>query len=228
EPPTAPAGVTISEVTSRSAVISWTLPQPAAVTIQYRASEEESWAIHGRNVSVGQWATSHVVTGLAPYKSYDVRLMAHNDLGVSQPSLTHVFTTTEEAPSGAPQEVRVTVGGPRSLIVTWRSPAPQLTHGTLRGYTLALRRQNLQGHLTFITRPVTDLDGVERYEVRGLTPATLYEVAVRAFTRAGPGPLSSPRIVDSTSHEAPSCPPAGVSCRGSGRGGVRVWWSPPP
>ncbi|KAG7154055.1 Down syndrome cell adhesion molecule-like protein 2-like 8, partial [Homarus americanus] len=228
EPPTAPSGVSVSEITSRSAVVSWSLPQPAAVTIQYRASKEESWVVHGRNVSVGQWATSHEVTGLAPHQTYAVRLMAHNDLGVSQPSLTHVFTTTEEAPSGAPQDVRVAAGGPRSLLVTWRAPAPHLTHGALRGYTLALRRQNLQGHHTYITRAVTDVDGVEQYEVRGLTPATLYEVAVRAFTRAGPGPLSSPRIVHSTSHDAPSCPPIGVSCRGSGRGGVRVWWSPPP
>lgn len=30
------------------------------------------------------------------------------------------------------------------------------------------------------------------------------------------------------SFSAPSCPPAGVSCRGSGRGVVRVWWSQPP
>ncbi|ROT76064.1 Down syndrome cell adhesion molecule-like protein [Penaeus vannamei] len=30
------------------------------------------------------------------------------------------------------------------------------------------------------------------------------------------------------SYVAPSCPPAGVSCRGSGRGVVRVWWSQPP
>ncbi|XP_071543682.1 uncharacterized protein [Panulirus ornatus] len=228
EPPTAPGAVTVSEITSRSAVISWTLPQPASVTIQYKAAAEESWASHGRNVSVGQWTSSHVVTGLVPHRTYAVRLMAHNDLGVSQPSHTHVFTTTEEAPSGAPRDVRVTAGGAHSLLVTWRAPDPGLTHGALRGYTLALRRQNLQGHLTFITRPVTDVDGVEQYEARGLAPATLYEVAVRAFTRAGPGPLSSPRIVDSTSHDAPSCPPAGVLCRGSGRGGVRVWWSPPP
>lgn len=43
-----------------------------------------------------------------------------------------------------------------------------------------------------------DSEAVEQYEVRGLVPASLYEVAVRAFTRAGAGPLSSPRIVDST------------------------------
>ncbi|XP_042226508.1 Down syndrome cell adhesion molecule-like protein Dscam2 isoform X2 [Homarus americanus] len=232
EPPTAPSGVVVSEVGSRSARLSWSLPQPAAITIQYRAAEKESWASHGRNVSVGQWASWHVLTGLTPYHAYAVRLMAHNDLGVSQPSSVHFFTTLEEAPSGAPQDVRVATGGPRSLLVTWHAPVPRLTHGPLRGYTIALRRQNLQGHLTYITRPITalpgDTEGVEQYEVRGLTPAALYEVAVRAFNKAGPGPLSSPRIVDSTSHDAPSCPPAGVSCRGSGRGGVRVWWSPPP
>ncbi|XP_071532405.1 cell adhesion molecule Dscam2-like [Panulirus ornatus] len=232
EPPTAPSGVVVSEVTSRSARISWSLPQPAAVTIQYRASEEESWASHGRNVSVGQWASWHMLTGLTPYHTYAVRLMAHNDLGVSQPSTVQVFITLEEAPSGAPRDVRVAAGGPRSLLVTWRAPPHHLTHGPLRGYTIALRRQKLQGHPTYITRPISltvgEAEEVEQYEVRGLTPASLYEVAVRAFNKAGPGPLSSPRIVDSTSHDAPSCPPAGVTCRGLGRGSVRVWWSPPP
>ncbi|XP_050737575.1 cell adhesion molecule Dscam2-like isoform X3 [Eriocheir sinensis] len=233
EPPTPPSGVEITEVGSRSARITWSLLQPAAVTIQYKAMiGDQSWASHGRNVSVGQWAASHVLTGLTPHLTYAVRLMAHNDLGVSQPSPLQMFTTTEEAPSGAPRDVRVAAGGPHSLLVTWRAPDPNLTHGALRGYTLALRRQNLQGHLSYITRPVTaapgDAEAVEQYEVRGLVPASLYEVAVRAFTRAGPGPLSSPRIVDSTGVDAPSCPPSGVSCRGSGRGGVRVWWSPPP
>ncbi|XP_071537625.1 cell adhesion molecule Dscam1-like isoform X1 [Panulirus ornatus] len=232
EPPRAPSGVVVSEITSRSVRVSWSLPQPAAVTIQYRAAEEESWASHGRNVSVGQWASWHVLTGLTPHQTYAVRLLAHNDLGVSQPSHVHVFTTLEEAPSGAPRDVRVAAGGPRSLLVTWRAPPHHLSHGPLRGYMIALRRQNLQGHLTYITRPIVvtrgETDAVEQYEVRGLTPASLYEVAVRAFNKAGPGPLSSPRIVDSTSHDAPSCSPAGVSCRGSGRGSVRVWWSPPP
>ena len=57
---------------------------------------DQSWASHGRNVSVGQWAASHVLTGLIPHLTYAVRLMAHNDLGVSQPSPTQMFTTTEE------------------------------------------------------------------------------------------------------------------------------------
>ncbi|KAK8739566.1 hypothetical protein OTU49_003404, partial [Cherax quadricarinatus] len=92
EPPTAPTGVTVSEVGSRSARLSWSLPQPAAVTIQYRAAEGETWVSHGRNVSVGQWASWHVLTGLTPYHAYAVRLMAHNDLGVSQPSQVQVFT----------------------------------------------------------------------------------------------------------------------------------------
>lgn len=57
---------------------------------------DQSWASHGRNVSVGQWAASHVLTGLTPHLTYAVRLMAHNDLGVSQPSPLQMFTTTEE------------------------------------------------------------------------------------------------------------------------------------
>lgn len=66
-----------------------------------------------------------------------------------------IISCVTSVPSGAPQDVRVAPGGPRSLVVTWRAPAPHLVHGALRGFTIALRRQNLQGHHTFITRPVT-------------------------------------------------------------------------
>ena len=37
-----------------------------------------------------------------------------------------------------------------------------------------------------------------------------------------------PSLSPSYPPSAPSCAPSGVSCRSSGRGGVRVWWSPPP
>ena len=59
----------------------------------------------------------------------------------------------------------------------------------------------IQVQLLYLPGDSGDVEAVEQYEVRGLVPASLYEVAVRAFTRAGPGPLSSPRIVDSTSHD---------------------------
>lgn len=62
----------------------------------FAAVKEESWSAHGRNVSVGQWAATHVLSGLTPHATYVVRLMAHNDLGVSQPSPVQIFTTAEE------------------------------------------------------------------------------------------------------------------------------------
>ena len=37
-----------------------------------------------------------MLTGLSPHLTYAVRLMAHNDLGVSLPSPTQLFTTSEE------------------------------------------------------------------------------------------------------------------------------------
>ena len=67
-----------------------------SLAILHSAAEGEAWASHGRNVSVGQWAATHVLTGLSPHLTYAVRLMAHNDLGVSLPSPTQLFTTTEE------------------------------------------------------------------------------------------------------------------------------------
>lgn len=68
---------------------------------------------------------------------------------------------------------------------------------------------------------------MEQYEVRGLVPGSLYEVAVRAFTRAGPGPLSSPRIVDSTSPDGTRAWPGCWSCgqkEGAGKEGRDFAW----
>ncbi|CAL4098573.1 unnamed protein product, partial [Meganyctiphanes norvegica] len=229
EPPTAPGNVEVTDVSSRAVKVSWTLPQPASVTIQYRVSSEPSWMESGHNISIGAWATSHTLNGLAPYQTYALRLLAHNDLGVSNPSETKIFTTTQESPSGYPRNVQVSSGGSQSLVVTWSPPESSRLHGPLRGYTLSLRPQRPQGQFTFITRPAsgTDYSVQERYEVWGLLPGTLYEVGVRAFNRAGQGPTSSPKIVIATEEAGPSCPAVGVMCRASGRGSLRVWWSPP-
>ncbi|CAL4122421.1 unnamed protein product, partial [Meganyctiphanes norvegica] len=229
EPPTAPHNVITDDITSRTATISWSLSQPASVTIQYKVAEESSWSASGRNISVGAWTTSHELIGLEPFKKYALRLFTVNELGVSQPSSTIIFTTSEEAPSGFPEGVRVVSGGQRSLLVSWRPPKTSLLHGPLRGYILAYRRQSAQGSFDFITRPVTapGLPVEEKYTLTGLQPSTFYEVAVQAFTKSGLGPLSSPRIVHATDVDVPSCPPVGVTCRSSGRRSIRIWWSPP-
>lgn len=55
----------------------------------------------------------------------------------------------------------------------------------------------------FASYVLSEVDGKavsEEYTVRGLDAGTLYEVAVRAFNRAGLGPLSSPRIVRATQY----------------------------
>ena len=41
----------------------------------------------------------------------------------------------------------------------------------------------------------------KEYTVMGLESGALYEVAVKAFNRAGPGPLSSPGIVRKTLYD---------------------------
>ncbi|CAL4080536.1 unnamed protein product, partial [Meganyctiphanes norvegica] len=148
----------------------------------------------------------------------------------SPPTKLVFFTTSQEAPSGTPEGVRVLSSGQRSLTISWRPPKSNGLHGPLRGYSLAYRKNKNQEAFTYITRPVTHL-GLpveEQYTLRGLQPSTYYEIAIKAFTKAGSGPLSTPRIVHATEIDVPSCSPVGVTCRSSGRRGIRVWWSPPP
>ena len=42
---------------------------------------------------------------------------------------------------------------------------------------------------------------MHQYLIQGLQPGTLYEVAVAAFNKVGKGPMSSPRVVDATTHD---------------------------
>ena len=65
-------------------------------TLTIVSEQDETWGTHARNISVGAWASQHVLTSLTPHKTYVARLMAHNDLGASAPSQTILFTTFEE------------------------------------------------------------------------------------------------------------------------------------
>ncbi|XP_047737283.1 Down syndrome cell adhesion molecule-like protein 1 homolog, partial [Hyalella azteca] len=101
-------------------------------------------------------------------------------------------------PTGAPMDVHATPTSSTSLAISWRAPPASLSNGKLRGYSIELRQQDQRGSVTAVTRPVTGSLGGEQYTVQGLEPGALYEVAVRAFNRAGSGPLSSPRIIRAT------------------------------
>ncbi|RXG68666.1 Down syndrome cell adhesion molecule-like protein 1-like protein [Armadillidium vulgare] len=169
-----------------------------------------------------------ITSFLMPFTKYSIRLFTSNELGVSRPSEVITFKTLEEAPTGAPENVRVISLEPDSLTISWKAPHSKSINGEIRGYVISIRKQNIGGEVFNIVRPALRQEvqpDLEEYVVRDLHPNTLYEISVQVFNKVGTGPSSSPRVVQATRFEAPECPPEGVSCKGD-LSGIRVWWEP--
>ncbi|VVC97976.1 unnamed protein product, partial [Leptidea sinapis] len=82
------------------------------------------------------------VQNLQPATSYHLRIIAENRLGQSEPSQLVQVTTTEEVPSGPPQEVRVEAKSSTELIVSWDPPIKDLWNGNILGYYVGFQELN--------------------------------------------------------------------------------------
>ena len=74
------------------------------------------------------------VYSLHPATTYNLRIVAENELGTSKPSDTVTIITAEEAPSGPPSDLKVEPLDQHTLKVTWKPPPPQDWNGDIQGY----------------------------------------------------------------------------------------------
>ena len=86
----APTNVTVSDITTNSAVVTWTQPDNTASswTVQYKQSAASSWNSATAN------AATYTLLNLEPATNYDVQVIANCTNGLtSDPSATVSFTT---------------------------------------------------------------------------------------------------------------------------------------
>nr|7Y8H_A Chain A, Down Syndrome Cell Adhesion Molecules [Chelicerata]7Y8H_B Chain B, Down Syndrome Cell Adhesion Molecules [Chelicerata] len=97
-PPSPPRGIKVSEVTTRTARLSWQSPygngDNTVVTyiVRYWRDEESRSQLHQLTFQV----TSANLKDLHPGTSYAVQILAENDVGASIPSRLVQFRTIEE------------------------------------------------------------------------------------------------------------------------------------
>ncbi|XP_073454756.1 tyrosine-protein kinase receptor UFO isoform X1 [Aquarana catesbeiana] len=139
--------------------------------------------IYNQNINVPPY--SHVISGLAPYTIYDVRVACLNSEGVSHWTEWVAMETMEGVPSGPPENVTATKNDTVTL-VTWREPRPPL-NGVLRGYKLAYQSKD---------QPEVVMDAGLNSEVtlEIVHPVHNLTMRVAAYTVAGDGPWSDPVI----------------------------------
>ncbi|XP_016371581.1 protein sidekick-2-like [Sinocyclocheilus rhinocerous] len=147
-------------------------------------------------------ASSVIVGGLIPARSYQFRLCAVNDVGKGQFS-------------------RETVRR-----FTWSAPSPQFINGINQGYKLLAWEPGHEEDVTLVTVRPNFQDSVHVGYIAGLKKFTEYFTCVLCFTTPGDGPRSTP--LRTRTHEDTPGPVGHLSFTEILDTSLKVSWKDPP
>ncbi|XP_063783382.1 contactin-1 [Pseudophryne corroboree] len=217
-PPGPPGGVRTEEVRDTSVQLIWSSGtdnhQPISkYIIQARNPLSEEWKDVKTEIPniEGNMESARVVD-LIPWMEYEFRVIATNTLGIGEPSIPSSRIRTEgAAPNVAPADVGGGGGSNRELTVTWVPLAREYHYGDNFGYIVAFKpfTENEWRKVT-VTNPES---GRYVHKDDTITPATQFQVKVKAFNKVGDGPFSSTAIIYSAD-EAPTESPTGMKVLG--------------
>lgn len=164
--PRPPSELRVRDVWSRSALISWQPPSQqqqsisksqgelmgriSNYTVQYwrknpasSSSQHQTLASkqnHRRDdLLVDGLHNSALLVNLLPAITYEVSVIAHNQVGRSEPSEPINVTTSEEEPSAPPTDVQLEPRGSSTLRVMWKVPPSETLNGRLLGFYVGYR-----------------------------------------------------------------------------------------
>ncbi|KAL3248157.1 hypothetical protein MRX96_056571 [Rhipicephalus microplus] len=210
EPPDKPRGLEATQITSRSVTLSWSPAysgnSPVLKYLLEHKLREGFWEQDSHVSVIESTEFSHVASGLRPKTSYEFRLRAENSIGLSECSDTLVVTTEEEAPTGAPQNIRVTPTGSRSLHVSWKPPLDDESNGLVQGYYVGYRVRNAKDSFAYKTLESSANSVEQQCELTDLRRNTRYSVVVQAFNAKGAGPASEEIFSQTLEIDPPAAP----------------------
>lgn len=146
--------------------------------LQYKLAEEEKM----KTIEFGKHDDHYTVTNLYKGATYIFKLSAKNRAGPGEEFEVEV-NTTEEAPSGFPQNLHVVGLTTSTTKVTWNPPLLAERNGKITNYTVLYRDINNQQSLFNVTKEMS-------ITLTNLKPDTTYDIKVRAHNSKGDGPLS--------------------------------------
>uniref|UniRef100_A0A674JSE6 Receptor-type tyrosine-protein phosphatase F n=1 Tax=Terrapene triunguis TaxID=2587831 RepID=A0A674JSE6_9SAUR len=173
----------ISTTAMNTALIQWHPPKEMVgellgYRLQYKRTDEEKMNIMDFEKNVHHYT----VTSLHKGATYIFKLSAKNRAGPGE-EFEKEITTTEDVPSGFPQNLRVVGLTTSTTEVAWDPPVLAEQNGRITNYTVMYRDINSQQELTNVTKETSIM-------LTNLRPDTTYDIKVRACTSKGVGPLS--------------------------------------
>ncbi|KAL7736494.1 hypothetical protein ACLKA6_019693 [Drosophila palustris] len=231
EVPEMPYALKVLDKSGRSVQLSWAQPYDGnsplnRYIIEFKRSRA-SWDEIDR-VMVPGHTTEAQVQKLSPATTYNIRIVAENEIGSSQSSEAVTIITAEEAPSGKPQTIKVEPVNQTTLRVTWKPPARSDWNGEILGYYVGYKLSNTNSSYIFETINFITEEGKEHnLELNNLRVYTQYSVVIQAFNKIGAGPLSDEEK-QFTAEGTPSQPPSDTACTTLTSQTIRVSWVSPP
>ena len=183
---------------------------------------------------------------LLPATEYEFRLLAENRLGISEAGTVLRLRTEEEAPAGAPTNVRLAALSTRTVRVSWNSPDRPLQNGRLRGYYVGYKLVGAgsasgingeQSQFVYKTIEATGSQFEPGTVASGFSPTVIehtvignlkrnckYAIVVQAYNAKGAGPMSEEQQVITAELDPPETPSLRV--QSTTAGSVQLAWQP--
>uniref|UniRef100_A0A671MTA1 Neuronal cell adhesion molecule-like n=1 Tax=Sinocyclocheilus anshuiensis TaxID=1608454 RepID=A0A671MTA1_9TELE len=190
EQPDPPTDLELTDQREHSVQLTWTPGDEnnspiQLFLIQYEDSLHEPGVWVNMTEVSGTRTTAHLE--LSPYVYYFFRVLALNEVGLSEPSSpSRQYRTNPAQPEVSPSDVEVIGTSPDSMTITWRELTGLESNGPGLQYKVSWRQKDVDQQWTSLT-----LANVSLYVVTGTPTFMPYEVTVQAVNDYGPAAEST-------------------------------------
>ncbi|XP_026329233.1 protein sidekick isoform X2 [Hyposmocoma kahamanoa] len=225
--PDAPRNLALSNIDAFSVLLQFTpgFDGNSSISewiVQAQTARNSSWVtIYKINAPEAQ---SIHVTGLVPFTTYRLRLIATNVVGSSPPSEPcKEFQTIQAPPQHPPRNVTVRAVSATNLRVRWIPLQQSEWYGNPKGYNITYKRSGTNDTLFSIIEDHT----ANSHVLSNLEEWSVYEIQMTAINEVGTSE-ESPMATERTREAVPSRGPTNVSANATSSTTVVVLWGDIP
>lgn len=225
--PDAPINLALSNIEAFSVLLQFTQgfdgnSSISLWTVQAQTARNSSW-VTIYEISAPDAQSIHV-TGLIPFTTYRLRLIATNVVGSSPPSEPcKEFQTIQAPPQHPPKNVTVRAVSATNLRVRWIPLQQSEWYGNPKGYNITYTRSGSNDTLHSIIEDHT----ANSHVLSNLEEWSVYEIQMTAINEVGTS-AASPTAVERTREAVPSRGPIDVSANATSSTTIVVLWGDIP
>ncbi|XP_051974370.1 neuronal cell adhesion molecule-like isoform X1 [Xyrauchen texanus] len=226
EQPDMPTDLELTDQRERSVQLTWTTGDEnnspiKLFLIQYEDSLHEPGIWVNMTEVSGTSTTAHLE--LSPYVYYSFRVLALNEVGLSEPSTpSRQYRTNPSQPDMNPSNVEAIGTSPDSMTITWKELTGLESNGPGLQYKVSWRQKDVDQDWNSLT-----LANISQYVVTGTDTFVPYEVTVQAINDYGSGPR--PEVVLGYSGEdSPNVAPENIQVSVQNGTEAEVRWEAVP